>query len=144
MPFLPASLSWAPIATMGYRPGSPYERPSDRYTTVTTFTPRTRGHGRTPGHAGAGDARGARLISFATYLVSTPGAGPVMPGVRRAPRDGHRSVMPGVGTTPPRSRATLYTPHYKYCTRARLPMSMTPSHQPPRATGNARALTAHR
>ena len=57
MPFVPASLSWALVTTMGSRPAGPYDRPSDRYTTVTPCTPGRDGH--TPGHAGAGDARGA-------------------------------------------------------------------------------------
>ena len=61
MPFLPASLSWAPITTwvagrVAMRVALP-TRPSDRYTTVTPRTPGRDGH--TPGHAGAGDARGA-------------------------------------------------------------------------------------
>ena len=70
MPFLPASLScvgthkhnhdrWV-TDRAALRP--PF---ADRYTTVTT---RTRGRdGRTPGHAGAGDARGATHPGPATW-----------------------------------------------------------------------------
>ena len=64
MPFLPFIL----VGTHnhdGLPTGQPYDRPSDRYTTVT---PRIRGRdGRTPGHAGAGDARGATHPGPATW-----------------------------------------------------------------------------
>ena len=79
MPFLPASLSWAPIATMGYRPGSPYERPSDRYTTVTR-----------PLHPAPGAMAAPRALP-----------GPVMPGVRRTPGRLRGSDAPGVPDPPP-------------------------------------------
>ena len=66
MPFLPASLLWAPIITMGSRPGGPT-------TDLPTVT-----------------------------RPSQPASGAVM----AAPQAMPGLVMPGVGPTPPRARAT--------------------------------------
>ena len=70
MPFLPASLSWAPIITMGSRPGGPttdlptVKRPLQPAPGAVMAAPRAMpglvmpGVRRTPGRPRGGDARG--------------------------------------------------------------------------------------
>ena len=110
MPFLPASLSWAPIITMGSRPGGPstdlptVTRPLQPAPGAVMAAPRAMpglvmpGVRRTPGRPRGGDARGGPdpppcagyFIPFSSVsTVAYTGRAPPLPSTLQAPQCTH-------------------------------------------------------